>query len=246
MRRLLLALAVLVLVPLLVLGVEVLLARTGPRLDDEEGARPRHRTVRPGPGALHVVWLGDSTTTGVGTSFERSMAARVAAGLTAGPVEVTVLGRSGAQVHEVIDEQLPELDDVVRPGQDTAVLISVGANDVTALTRIATFRSRYRTLVDVVEATVPDARVVLVGIPDLGTAPRLLPPLRQLAGLRAARLDRAIEEIARERRVHHVDLVARTSDAFGSDPGLFSEDEYHPDGEGHRVWAEAVLASLGT
>lgn len=243
-RRAFLVLAVLVVTPLLVLGIEVQLARTAPRLDDEDGERPVRHTVRSGSGPLHVVWLGDSTTTGVGTSFEHSMAARVAAGLTEGPVEVTVLGESGARVHEVLDDQVSQLDELVRPGQETVVLVSVGANDVTALTRIPTFRSRYRSLVDVIEATAPGARVVLVGIPDLGTAPRLLTPLRQLAGLRAARLDRAIEKIARERRVHHVDLAARTSDAFGSDPGLFADDEYHPDAEGHRVWADAVLASL--
>lgn len=245
MRRVLPVLAVLVVGPLLVLGVEVQLARTAPRLDDEEGERPVRRAVRPGTDPLHVVWLGDSTTSGVGTTFERSMAVRVAAGLADGPVEVTVLGESGAQVHEVLDDQVPLLQQTIRAGQETVVLVSVGANDVTALTRVPTFRSRYRSVVDVIEATAPEARVILVGIPDLGTAPRLLAPLRQLAGMRAARLDRVIEQVARERRVHHVDLADRTSDAFGSDPGLFAEDEYHPDGEGHRVWAEAVLASLG-
>ena len=253
-RRRILALAVLVVVgPLVVLGVEVQLARSsGGRLDDEAGERPRQRTVRPGEGPLHVVWLGDSTSTGVGAAaFTDSMAWRVAEGLSDGPVALTVLGRSGDQVHEVLDEQLPELPGVLLPGVDHVVLVSIGANDVTALTRRPTFEERYLELVDRIEATIDaagaDARVVLVGIPDIGTAPRLLPPLRQLAGLRGAQLDDEIAGVSSRLGVHHVELDDRTSRSFSSDPDrYFSADEYHPSSDGHEVLADAVLASLET
>jgi len=249
-RRALAAVAIAVGVPAVVLGVEVQLARTGTRLDDEQGQRPRQQVVRPGPDPLHVVWLGDSTTTGVGAEpFEASMAWRVAEGLADGPVGLTVLGRSGDQVHEVLDHQVPSLPEVLVPGAEHVVLVSIGANDVTALTRRPTFADRYRTMVDGIEAAVEEtgveARVVLVGIPDLGTAPRLLPPLRQVAGVRAAQLDAEIARLARRRGLHHVELAERTSRTFSSDPDrYFSADEYHPSGDGHGVWAEAVLASL--
>lgn len=249
-RRLLVLLAVVVLGPLLLLGVEVQLARTsGTRLDDEQGSRPRQRTVRPGPAPLHVVWLGDSTSTGVGADdVEDSMAWRVAEGLADGPVVLTVLGRSGDQVHEVLDGQLPELAGVVlEEASAHVVLVSIGANDVTALTRRPTFRSRYAELVDGIDGALAgvDARIVLVGIPDIGTAPRLLPPLRQLAGLRGSQLDGEIASIARHSGHHHVDLADRTSRTFSSDPDrYFSADEYHPSSDGHGVWADAVLASL--
>ncbi len=251
-RRRLLALVVLVVLgPLVVLGIEVQLARSsGGRLADESGQRPRQRPVRPGPEPLHVVWLGDSTSTGVGADrFEDSTAWRVAEGLTDGAVTLTVLGRSGDQVHEVLDEQLPELADVLLPGSEHVVLVSIGANDVTALTRRPTFADRYRRMVDEIEATLGGTegagRVVLVGIPDIGTAPRLLPPLRQVAGLRGGQLDDEIARVARQRGVHHVDLAGRTSRTFSSDPDrYFSADEYHPSSDGHEVWADAVLASL--
>lgn len=250
-RRLLTLVAFVVLGPLVVLGVEVQLARTsGGRLDDEAGERPRQRTVRPGEAPLHVVWLGDSTSTGVGADrFEDSMAWRVAEGITEGPVVVTVLGRSGDQVHEVLDEQLPELPGALLPGSEHVVLVSIGANDVTALTRRPTFEDRYRQMVDEVEAALDgsgvDGRTVLVGIPDIGTAPRLLPPLRQVAGFRGAQLDDEIAGVARQRGLHHVDLAGRTSATFSSDPDrYFAADEYHPSSDGHAVWADAVLASL--
>lgn len=251
-RRRLLAVATLVVLgPLVVLGVEVQLARSsGGRLADEAGERPRRREVRPGPQPLHVVWLGDSTSTGVGADrFEDSMAWRVADGLTEGPVVLTVLGRSGDQIHEVLDGQVPDLADVLLPGSEHVVLVSIGANDVTALTRQPTFADRYRRMVDGIEAGLSevgaDARIVLVGIPDIGTAPRLLPPLRQVAGFRGAQLDDEIAGVARQRGLHHVDLAARTSRTFSSDPDrYFSADEYHPSSAGHEVWADAVLASL--
>jgi lysophospholipase L1-like esterase len=237
-------------VPAVVVGVEVQLARTGTRLDDEQGQRPRQLVVRPGGAPLHVVWLGDSTSTGVGADrFDASMAWRVAEGLTDGPLALTVLGRSGDQVHEVLEDQVPALDDVLLPGSAHVVLVSIGANDVTALTRRPTFEARYLRLVDEVEAVLGgagvDARLILVGIPDIGTAPRLLPPLRQLAGLRGAQLDDEIAAVARRRGLHHVELAERTSGTFSSDPDrYFSADEYHPSSDGHEVWADAVLASL--
>jgi lysophospholipase L1-like esterase len=249
-RRLLVLLAVVVLGPLLLLGVEVQLARTaGTRLDDEQGQRPRQRTVRSGPAPVHVIWLGDSTSTGVGADdFEHSMAWRVAEGLADGPVLLTVLGRSGDQVHEVLDDQLPELPGaILAEASAHVVLVSIGANDVTALTRRPTFRSRYRELVDRIDGALAgaDSRVVLVGIPDIGTAPRLLPPLRQLAGLRGSQLDDEIARTAQRSGHHHVDLAGRTSRTFSSDPDrFFSADEYHPSSDGHGVWADAVLASL--
>ena len=250
-RRALALLALVVVGPLVVLGVEVQVARTsGGRLDDEAGGRPRPRTVRPGEQPLHVVWLGDSTSTGVGAEdFTGSMAWRVAEGLTDGPVIITVLGRSGDQVHEVLDEQLPELTGVLAPGLEHVVLVSIGANDVTALTRRPTFEDRYVDMVDRIETVLEqagvDARLVLVGIPDIGTAPRLLPPLRQVAGFRGAQLDDAIAGVARRRGLHHVDLAERTSRTFSSDPErFFAADEYHPSSAGHEVWADAVLASL--
>lgn len=250
-RRALVLLALAVGVPAAVLAVEVQLARTGTRLADEEGERPRQRTLRPGDHPLHVVWLGDSTTTGVGAeTFEASMARRVAEGLTDGPLVLTVLGRSGDQVHEVLDHQLRALPGALLPGARAhVVLVSVGANDVTALTRRPTFRRRYAELVagisDALDAVGTPSRVVLVGVPALGTAPRLLPPLRQVAGARAAQLDGVVEDIARGRGLHHVELADRTGPVFASDPGrYFSADDYHPSSAGHSIWADAVLASI--
>lgn len=231
-----------VLVPVVVLGVQVQMARSGGRLDDEAGSRPERLEVRPGEDPLHVVWLGDSTTSGVGADeFEDSMAYRVAAGIADGPVEVTVLGRSGDQVHEVLDDQLPRLAGT----EADVVLVSIGANDVTAVTRPSTFEDRYRRLVDGIQQAAPDARIILVGIPDLGTAPRIPQPLRQIAGARGGQLTDRIEDVAQDEGVEYVDLGDRTSEIFSSDPErYFAGDDFHPSSAGHEVWADAVLDGI--
>lgn len=230
------------LTPIVVLGVQVQLARSGTRLADEVGFRPVDASVRDGADPLRVVWLGDSTATGVGVDrIEATMAWRVAEAATEGAVELTVLGRSGDQVHEVLDDQLPRLADA----DADLVLVAVGANDVTALTRVPTFRARYRELLTGLQGAAPAATIVVLGVPDLGVVPRLLPPLRQLAGVRAAQLDRVIEELAEESGVRYVEMADTTGPVFGSDPDrYFAADDYHPSGEGYRVWAEVVLASV--
>lgn len=247
MRRPLLIAAAVLIAPIVFLGVEVLIARSGERLDDEIGFRPEDLTVRPGSGPTSVVWLGDSTSSGVGAAeVEQSMAHRVAAEVADGPVSLTIIGVSGAQVHEVVDDQLPQLAARVASGDPVdVVFVSIGANDVTALTLRSTFRDRYEELVRELRRLTPDAEIVLVGVPDMGTAPRIPEPLRQLAGARAAQLDAEIEAIAESEDLHHVDLAERTGGIFASDPDrYFSADDFHPAPDGHEVWADAVIASL--
>lgn len=245
-RRVWIPVAAVMLLPAAVLGVEVQLARTAPLLDDEVGFRPADLAIGAEDTVVDVVWLGDSTSTGVGTTrVEDSMAYRVVSDRNAS-ARLTILGVSGAQVHEVVDEQLDLLDARVRSGDvPDVVYVSIGANDVTALTRRSTFRGRYRTLVEELVALVPSAELVLVGIPDMGTAPRLPVPLRQIAGRRAAQLDDIIQDLAKDTEAHHVDLAERTSGTFSSDPDrYFSRDAFHPSADGHQVWAEAVVASI--
>ncbi|WP_436793033.1 SGNH/GDSL hydrolase family protein [Actinospongicola halichondriae] len=245
-RRVLFPVAAVVLFPTVVLGVQVQLARTAPRLDDEVGFRPVDLAVGSEDPSVDVVWLGDSTSTGVGTAqVEDTMAFRVVS--TRNPsARLTILGVSGDQVHEVIDDQLPLLRDRVADGDvPDAVYVSIGANDVTALTRRATFEGRYRSMVDEIVDVVPDAEIVLIGIPDMGTAPRIPVPLRQIAGRRAAQLDDVIVAIAEDEGLHHVDLAERTSATFSSDPDrYFSLDGFHPSADGHELWADAVVASI--
>lgn len=236
-RRALLGAAAVPIVAVVVLGIEVQLARLGPELPDDTPLDHDGRIGGPGP-ALRMVWLGDSTAAGLGASAaDRAIPQRVAAALGR-PVELTSLAVSGARVVDVIDEQLPAVASL-RPD---VVLVSVGANDTVHLTSRDAFRDRYEALVD----AVPDgAELVLLGVPDMGAPPRLAQPLRAIAGLRGRQLDGVVRSVARKADAIYVDIAGETGPTMRSDTGrYFAADRYHPSDDGYELWADAVLAQL--
>jgi lysophospholipase L1-like esterase len=220
----------------LLLGVEILLATRGePSPPLPEGIDACVGCDDAGP-ALRTVWLGDSTAAGVGVAEAAEVVGRQVGRRLGGPVDVRVLATSGARVTDVVSEQLPQV-----PGDAEVVFISVGANDATHLTSVTTFASSYRTLV---EGLPPAACVVLLGVPDMGSAPRLAQPLRAVAGWRARTLDRRIRLRARQAGATYVDIAGTTGPAFRRDRSLFSVDGYHPGGSGYALWAGAVTAAM--
>ena len=218
------------------LGIEVVLAARGepawplpPGIDacvGCDGSAPPLRTV----------WLGDSTAAGVGTTTAEAVVGRQVARRLGRPVDVRVLASSGATVADVVDQQLPRL-----PPDAQIVFVSVGANDVTHLTRTGEFSAAYRELLAGIPAS---ACVVLLGVPDLGSPPRLAQPLRAVAGWRGRALDREVREIARASGATYVDIAGSTGPAFRRDRSLFSPDGYHPNDDGYALWAGAVTSAM--
>jgi lysophospholipase L1-like esterase len=238
-RRVLLVALGTIAVPVLLLGVlvvEVELARNGPDLPDRDpydlDGVVNHG--RPGP-TERVVWLGDSTAAGVGASRPDQALPRQVAAATGHPVDLTVLAVSGARVSDVVRHQLPHV-----PAHVDTVFVSVGSNDAVHLTRVGDFRRQYEHLL----AGLPSgARVVLLGVPDLGALPRFAQPLRFLAGVRGGTLDAVIHHLAGHPGRSYVDIAGETGPAFRRDPsGLFAADDYHPDDAGYALWAKAVTS----
>lgn len=219
-----------------VLAVEVAIARRGPMLDGE----PLRLDGRIGPltgTTLRVVWLGDSTAAGVGVDDPEDALPVVVARELGVAVDLTVLAVSGARVADVVGEQLPG----VAALDPDVVFVSVGANDVTHLTSGENFADRYRQLV----AALPDeATVVLLGVPDMGAIPRLAQPLRAAAGFRGRQLDEEVRDVAGEVGAVYVPIARATGPAFRREPGrMFAADEYHPSAAGYRLWADAVMTA---
>lgn len=222
-----------------VLAVEVQLARRGPEPADDpplelDGVVGRGRAGT----AEQVVWLGDSTAAGVGASGRSGALPRQVARAGDRPVDLTVLAVSGDRVADVLADQV----DAVPAATDT-VYVSVGANDAVHLTRAGDFRRDY----EAVLAALPDAAdVVLLGVPDLGSTPRFAQPLRFLAGVRGGTLDAVIADLADEPGRTYVDIAGATGPAFRADPDrLFARDRYHPNDAGYARWAAAVVDTTG-
>ena len=228
-RRVLLGAACVPVVMIVVLAVEVQLARRGEPLADVDLSFPT-------AGSRTAVWLGDSTAAGVGVTIGGDALASVVAG--AHDERVEMLAVSGATLADVVSDQLPAVAGL-RPD---VVYVSVGANDVTHLTRVDDFEQRYKQLLDGLPAGVP---VRLLGVPDMGAPPRLAQPLRALAGWRGSQLDDVVRRVAAGRQqTVYVDIAGPTGPPFRRDPQrFFAEDGYHPSAAGYGLWADAVRAA---
>jgi len=185
---------------------------------------------------LRTAWLGDSTAAGVGTAAAEGVIGRQVASRLGRAMDVRVLASSGDRVDDVIAQQLPRLAADVQ-----VVFISVGANDATHLARTGTFSSSYERLLAGVP---PTACTVLLGLPDLGSAPRLAQPLRAVAGWRGRSLDREVRQLARRSGATYVDIAGLTGPAFRRDRALFAADGYHPNDAGYALWAGAVTSAM--
>lgn len=231
-RRLLVVAAGVPLLAAAVLGVEVEVARRGQNLDEVE-------LTWTSSGSVPVVWIGDSTAYGVGvTDGDDAVPSLVA---RARDERVTNLAVSGATLRDVVERQLP----LVAANGPARVYLSIGANDVTRLTRTKAFEEDYRRLL---RRLPMDADLVVLGVPDMGAPPRLAQPLRAVAGWRGRRLDEVARRVARRHPgATYVDIEGRTGPAFRRDPErLFAADGYHPSAAGYRVWADAVLATVAS
>jgi lysophospholipase L1-like esterase len=131
-----------------------------------------HQTVIPGSEpVLHLVVLGDSAAAGHGLAdaaqaLPRQVGARLAR-RTGRAVEIEAHARSGADTCEVADEQ------VERIRQAEVVVVGVGVNDALAPGRVRRVGQDTTRLLAAIRAQAPDADVVLLTCPDLGTAPGL-------------------------------------------------------------------------
>jgi lysophospholipase L1-like esterase len=224
------------------LGFPVLLTqglrvrRTTLRLPDAEG--PEGRVD--GPGApLRVLVVGDSVAAGVGVGHHRAtIAGRVSTRLAESrgrAVTWRVVARTGATTGEVT----AMLRDRTVPIEADVVVISIGVNDAKNLHTDGRFRTELGALVDHVLADLPQAEVLLLGLPPMDAFPALPRPLADLLGARARRIDAVGRGVAAGRpRLRRIELALEAGE------GLFAEDGFHPSAVVHDRIAREVVALL--
>ncbi len=236
LRMKVLALILTPLLAALAMAVEVALAINAPRLPNKA---PYELNRSGSPSARRILWLGDSTAAGVGaTSAGNTLPMLVAAANeTEGDATIVARSISGATVADVLHDQLDRLEGE----RFDRIYISIGANDVTGLTSRKAFERTYVAML----GAVPEAtEVVLLGIPDMGSPPRLPQPLRTITGWRGEQLDDVIQNVARSRNLRYVDIAGQTGPAFRAHPvKYFAADDYHPNDAGYELWRDAVVTA---
>mgnify|MGYP002779035810 FL=1 len=212
------------------------LKRHAPRFAPAPG--PRDGAVGDGP-SLHLLALGDSVVDGVGCpSVGDALPGQFAAALAqrfGRRVHWRAHGRTGACARELQDAGLPQ----VPAGPWQLVVVSVGVNDVSGLTRPAAFADRLDRLVDGLRTRAPEATVLLCGLPRMQHFPLLPQPLRWIAGLRAETLDAAAARVAARRPgvLHEPTTYVPRADEF-------APDGYHANAATQAAWAQVLAERL--
>lgn len=189
-----------------------------------------------------VVVLGDSTAQGIGAATPGdTFGARVAQRLaTEGrAVHVVNLGVSGAGVEDVLEQQLPRLGAL----EPDLVLLSVGANDVTGWTTRRHYLNRMDAILNGIAGT--GARVAVLNVPAIVTAPLLPLPARWIFDVRTHRFNDGLRSLAsRSEVVALAPVYEETREPFERDHTHFAADLYHPSSKGYALWADVVSRAL--
>ncbi len=189
---------------------------------------------------LAIVALGDSTLTGPGLRRPEDIWIRQSLARLDGRYRISLqsLAEGGSRTRDVLRRQVPAMG-----ATDIAVLV-VGSNDALHGTSV---RSVEHDLRACVRALLERSKaMVLAGVGDLGSIPRMPTPLHSVARSRGRAMDRIIARVADEdRRIEKVDMWDLTATRFQREADtIFADDLFHPNALGHRIWADAFYPSL--
>ncbi|MGH8913739.1 MAG: GDSL-type esterase/lipase family protein [Acidimicrobiia bacterium] len=189
---------------------------------------------------MRVAVLGDSSVTAPGVAGpEEIWVSRVGAHLgETRHVTLRSFAVSGSRAIDLTNNQLePAL--VFDPD---LVIVSVGANDALKGVSVRTFEGQLDELIGALADV--GALILMSGVGDLGTIPRLYPPLRNMMSRRSARFDRAHHLVAERYGAHVIEHRSDNPTVWYSDRSLWSADLFHVSAAGHERWANVTWRTL--
>ena len=192
---------------------------------------------------VDLVILGDSTITGNGLETPDEIWIRQLMPLLTADYRVRVesLAVGGVKVGAVVDDQLPR---AMAERWDVAI-VSAGANDAIRAGLGPVLEPQLGRIVD--DLLRVSEQVILLGVGDLGSAPRALFPFDHLLRHRGKALDRVHQRVAGTRdRVVKVPMWERSAAEFNARDDIWAADCFHPNREGHAIWARAIYPTLRT
>jgi lysophospholipase L1-like esterase len=189
---------------------------------------------------IRVAVLGDSSITAPGVAGPDEIWVNIVCRRVAEDRRVTLrsFAVSGSRAEDLLRNQL----EPAIAFQPDMVIVSVGANDVIHGVGIRLFERRLDELVAALAET--GTLVILSGIGDIGTIPRLKPPLRNLMTQRSGRFDRVHHRVAALHGAHVVEHRKDDPTIWYTDRDLWSPDKFHVSAAGHRRWAESTWRTV--
>lgn len=222
-----------------VLGLETAYAvlRPAPDLDSFDPSGVFGDPTNP---TLRVAVLGDSSVTAPGVAGPHEIWVSLLCHRMSEDRYVVLesFAVGGSMAHTLIREQL---DPAVASAPDL-ILVSVGANDVFKGVPLSVFENNLDHLIERLAAT--GATVVQSGVGELGSIPRLHPPLQNLISQRARRFDRAHWRVAERHGTTVVDQRSDDLSIWYENEDLWAPDLFHVSAHGHERWANTAWSSI--
>ena len=185
-----------------------------------------------------LVGIGDSIIAGVGAKDSRNALVSQTAAAYAEAQEREVhwqaVGRSGARTAEIV--AMARTLDIRRAD---VFVVSAGVNDVIGLARLGPWLAAVKDLIDALQNHSPEAMIVVLGLPPLGSFPALPQPLRALLGARAALFDAHLAAI-----LETLPSAVHMSIGERLEANQFSADGYHPSEASYGELASAISEIL--
>lgn len=181
--------------------------------------------------------LGDSLTYGFGTAdFKDGYTYKVASGLAAGGKNITLKDYSypGFRTDDVI-KQL----DLVIADKPKIITLFIGVNDTHQLVETSNFRKNYAEILSRLTSET-DAKIYAVNVPLLGANAIQWFPYNYFFDYRTKQHNQAIEQIARDYQVEHIDVYGPTFDLFKHKGSHYSRDSFHPSAAGYDLLARII------
>jgi lysophospholipase L1-like esterase len=207
-----------------------------------DGTQARVEALAHTQAPLRLLVFGDSVVAGVGASSH----ALGISGQCASALALTLGQNIAWQAVGKIGIESTQLEPLLWPKvpKDQSwdwVLISVGVNDISGLTRRARFYGALTKLLLQIRKRAPQAVVLFCGLPPVHGFPLLPKPLRTVFGMRARMLDQLLQKLSRT----HIDVLFMPV-KFETHPEAFAADGFHPSEASYarfgRAAADAFLA----
>jgi lysophospholipase L1-like esterase len=189
---------------------------------------------------LRIAILGDSSCTGPGLEDPNQIWVRRIGAHFGRSFHTTIdsVAVGGSRASDVLRDQVP----IILATRPDVAIVAVGSNDMLYGVPLKTFERHLESIAKALLACTP--AVLLSGVGDLGTIPRLPFVLTRIMRWRSAGANDVHSRVAvRHPGVVRIPMRERCGDAF-EDSGIYSADLLHVNGEGHRIWADAAIPSI--
>jgi acyl-CoA thioesterase I len=183
---------------------------------------------------IKYVSLGDSLTYGVGVkSHNETFPYLIAEGLLDNyqGVEVYNLGVPGARTADLLNHQTGQALSL----NPDLVTILIGINDVHNVTNIDDFEKDLKEVVQKLK-TNKNLKIVVINIPYLGSNDLIKFPFDIYFHNKISNFNRAIYKVAESEKATYIDLFNALSSEPIQEKSYYSEDGFHPNTEGYKIW----------